>query len=81
MWTFPTEVIDSQALWLNLKDNELFVLQKYNNDQVKSMWATFQNVFETRLAPFRILIRCQQKGQKKSLGFQMVAVSLDLYRY
>jgi hypothetical protein len=56
MWTFPTDARDSMSHFDNFGEKDFFLLQKYKNSQLKSMWATLQNVFETRLPAFRILL-------------------------
>lgn len=55
MLTYPTTATES-SVWQLLKENELFRLQKYNIEATKTVWATLQNVFESRQPPFRIVL-------------------------
>ncbi|KAJ3151541.1 hypothetical protein HDU89_001984 [Geranomyces variabilis] len=52
--------VELSSYWETLKENELFILQRLKQEQgtaLKSLWATIQNVLDTKQPPFRIVLR------------------------
>ncbi|KAJ3188163.1 hypothetical protein HDU85_005313 [Gaertneriomyces sp. JEL0708] len=66
-WTLPTQVdVTNGSYWENVKENELFILQRLNQPQgtvMKSFWATIQHVLETKQPPFRILLKSAENAE------------------
>ncbi|KAJ3037593.1 hypothetical protein HDV00_001481 [Rhizophlyctis rosea] len=64
MWILPT-LVDITSFWETVKENDLFLLQKLKEQEgtmMKSVWATLQNVFDTKQSPFRILLKSPQSS-------------------
>ncbi|KAI8930220.1 rab-GTPase-TBC domain-containing protein [Entophlyctis helioformis] len=80
MWTLPTAV-EPSSFWQTRKENDLFLLQKSKENEaastvLKSVWATIQNVFDTKQPPYRIVLRNTNGGIEGS--GQMIAVAETL---
>ncbi|KNC97733.1 uncharacterized protein SPPG_06734 [Spizellomyces punctatus DAOM BR117] len=59
MLCLPSQV-DISSYWETVKENDLFLLQRLKEQEgtaLKSLWATIQNVLDTKQPPFRILLR------------------------
>ncbi|KAL2918208.1 GTPase activating protein (GAP) [Polyrhizophydium stewartii] len=81
MWTLPTPV-DASSFWQTIKENDLFSAQKSKENEssttmLRSVWATIQNVFDTKQPPFRIVLRTQG-GQDSAAYGHMIAVAESL---
>ncbi|KAK5669330.1 GTPase activating protein (GAP) [Batrachochytrium dendrobatidis] len=81
MWTHPT-VVENTSFWKTIKENDLFWMQKSKENEatstmLKSVWATLQNVFDTKQSPYRIVLRTFQGGVPDPNG-QMVAAAETL---
>ncbi|KAJ1552603.1 TBC1 domain member 9 [Cladochytrium tenue] len=77
MFVVPTLTGYGHALWDTLKQqNDLFLLQQIKDKDTawKTVLATFQNVFDTKQAPFRIIL----KGHDGSDSGHLVATGESL---
>ncbi|KAI9325982.1 rab-GTPase-TBC domain-containing protein [Zopfochytrium polystomum] len=66
MFVVPTPSDHATNYWELIKENDLFMLQQAK-DQESAIWktvlTTIQNVFDTKQAPFRILLKNQAGGE------------------
>ncbi|KAH6561652.1 hypothetical protein BASA60_011431 [Batrachochytrium salamandrivorans] len=81
MWTLPT-AIETSSFWKTIKETDLFLMQKSseneaNSTMLKSVWATLQNVFDTKQPPYRIILRTYQGGAVDA-NIQMIAAAETL---
>ena len=77
MWTTPTRC-DITPLWETISENRVFLLQKSKgaeNILWKSVVDTFQNVFDTKQFPYRILLKKHEALPSIGESADLISVS------
>lgn len=79
MWIHPTNC-EITPLWDTIKSNKAFVLQKSKATEgiLKSLVGTIQSVFESKQAPFRILLKNSNTNPLPGDILKLIAVENSL---